>query len=102
MFSAWHRHSCRCIRPKARRVHIHKAENSAAPERVATTDLFHVSQRKTWAANCERRTANVFPQHRRFASFSPFFFPAEPAKGCEIAAQRLRKNSCTAACAKDA
>src|SRR5437667_872712 len=88
MFSAWHRRSCRCIRPKARRVHIHKAENSAALERVATTDLFHVSQRKTWprTANGELRT--FFRSIVRSLLFRHFSFRPSPLK----AAKWLRKD----------
>src|SRR5438094_5358858 len=50
-------------------------------------------------ANAQWRT--FFRSIADFASFSPFFFVAEFVKSCEIAAQRLRKNSRTIQCAKD-
>lgn len=61
-----------------------------------------MTQRKS-----DRRTASgareiSFPQKREFAFFSPFFFAVQSANSCEIAAQTLRKNRRTTACAKDA
>ena len=43
----------------------------------------------------------LFRSRPGFASFSPFFFPAQSVISSEIAAQRLRKKSSTISCAKD-